>query len=290
MAKNLEAVNNYNITLVNVTVSLPRIAELPITAKTSVGDESTGQCHGVLHDAVLVVPTVLFVLYLAVHAKKNLTKLRNGRSYIMISYYALLWLASALNLAWCSLQYWQCSAGKEVSWNLLSLFTVSAMLYLEISLVAFLLQESYASGLETLARTFIISGIIAGVDILLKVIYVFGFGFPLFIDVESTHRMKWGLWIIHKLLLTAVYGFILFVHFSKWREKLPTRPAFYHYVVVMFVVSAGGIVRLCACWNGMGFWHLVIQSHGYLLSFTLSSLLVCNFSGRFFPGGRFSSG
>lgn len=104
MAKNLEAVNNYNITLVNVTVSLPRIAELPITAKTSVGDESTGQCHGVLHDAVLVVPTVLFVLYLAVHAKKNLTKLRNGRSYIMISYYALLWLASALNLAWCSLQ------------------------------------------------------------------------------------------------------------------------------------------------------------------------------------------
>lgn len=70
-------------------------------------------------------------------------------------------------------QYWQCSAGKEVSWNLLSLFTVSAMLYLEISLVAFLLQESYASGLETLARTFIISGIIAGVDILLKVMFIF---------------------------------------------------------------------------------------------------------------------
>lgn len=33
--------------------------------------------------------------------------------------------------------------------------------------------------------------------------------------------MKWGLWIMHKLLLTAVYGYILFVHFSKWREKLP---------------------------------------------------------------------
>lgn len=43
------------------------------------------------------------------------------------------------------------------------------MLCLEISLVAFLLQESYAAGLEILARTFIISSIIVGTDILLKV-------------------------------------------------------------------------------------------------------------------------
>lgn len=197
------------------------------------------ECHGFWYDAVLVVPAVVFVVYLAFQAKKNVIKLSNGRSYIMISYYALLWVASLLNLAWCALQAWQCSGGKEVAWNVLSLFTGSAMLGLEISLVGFLLQEDYASGVEALAHTFLVSGIVVGVDILLKVIYVFGFGVPLFtVGVGSTYGVKWGLWLIHKLLLTAVYGFILFVHFSKWREKLPPRPAFYNYIVIMFVLTA----------------------------------------------------
>ncbi|KAF9601659.1 hypothetical protein IFM89_021181, partial [Coptis chinensis] len=64
---------------------------------------------------------------------------------------------------------WECTTGKEFSWNLLSLFTTSGMLFLEISLLAFLLQGSYASGLDALTRTFVISGIILSVDILLKV-------------------------------------------------------------------------------------------------------------------------
>lgn len=68
------------------------------------------------------------------------------------------------------IQAWQCTTGKEVSWNLLSLLTESGTLCLEISLVAFLLQENYASGLETLGHTFSISGLIVGADILLKVI------------------------------------------------------------------------------------------------------------------------
>ncbi|KAF8399587.1 hypothetical protein HHK36_015455 [Tetracentron sinense] len=153
-------------------------------------------------------------------------------------------------------QMWECTPGKEVTWNFLSLFTTSGMLFLEISLVAFLLQGN-VSGLEALTRTFIISGLIVGVDLLLKAIYVFGFGVPLFIDSnETTHRVKWGLWVIHKLLLTAVYGFILFMYHSKWRERLPARPAFYNYIAVMFFVNA---IALFACGlvgngAGFGFW------------------------------------
>lgn len=60
-----------------------------------------------------------------------------------------------------------------MAWNLLSLFTTSGMLCLEISLLAFLLQEDYASGLDALAHNFMVSGIIVGVDMLLKVIFGF---------------------------------------------------------------------------------------------------------------------
>lgn len=69
-------------------------------------------------------------------------------------------------------QAWQCAPGKEIAWNLLSLFTTAGMMCLEISIVAFLLQENYATGLETLAHTFMVSGIFVGVDIFLKVMPV----------------------------------------------------------------------------------------------------------------------
>ncbi|KAK7388880.1 hypothetical protein VNO78_23707 [Psophocarpus tetragonolobus] len=213
------------------------------------------KCDG--YAIFLVVSSVLFVLYLMVHAKKNLNSICRRRSYVVVSYYAILWLVTLLNLAWSFLQAWQCSPGKEVAWNLLSIFTTSGMLCLEISLMAFLLKDNYMNGMEALAHSFLASGIIVFVDTLLKAIYVFGFGVPLFNrNVESTHMIKWSLWIVHKLLLAAAYGFILSVHFSKWREKVPPRPVFYNYVAVMFVFS---VITLFACGlagigSGLGIW------------------------------------
>jgi len=43
------------------------------------------------------------------------------------------------------------------------------MLFLEVSLVAFLLQGNHAGGLEAMKRTFGISTLVVGLDILLKV-------------------------------------------------------------------------------------------------------------------------
>lgn len=210
-------------------------------------------CHGVFYTAALSIPAALFILYLGFHLKKNIKKLSHRRSHVMIAYYVLLWFSAILNLAWCSLQAWQCTSGKEISWNLLSLLTESGTLCLEISLVAFLLQENYASGLETLAHTFMISGLIVGADILLKGIFVFGFHVPLFMDGETTHSGKWGMWTFDELLLTCTYGYILFVHYSKWRDKLPPRPAFYNYVVIMFMVHGVALFSCALAASGVGF-------------------------------------
>ncbi|OMO55331.1 hypothetical protein COLO4_36048 [Corchorus olitorius] len=216
-----------------------------------------GECHGFWHNLALIIPSFIFVLFLAFQAKRSYRKLSNGRSYIMISYYGCLWLVSLLNLAWCSLQAWECTPGKEMAWNILSLFTTSGMLFLEVSLVAFLLQGNYASGLEALTRTFAVSGLIVGLDLLLKAIYLFGFGVPVFIDnIEHSHQVKWGLWVVHRLVLTAVYGFILFMYHSKWRERLPARPAFYKYVTIMFILNALALLACGLTGNGsnFGFW------------------------------------
>jgi len=61
-------------------------------------------CHGLLFNLSLIVPSTFFVAYLASQARNSFEKLTYGRSYIMISYYVLLWVASVLNLLWCFLQ------------------------------------------------------------------------------------------------------------------------------------------------------------------------------------------
>ncbi|KAF2298565.1 hypothetical protein GH714_024134 [Hevea brasiliensis] len=88
-------------------------------------------------------------------------------------------------------------------------------------------------------------------------IYMFGLGIPLFIDSnEQQHHMKWSLWVVHRLVLTAVYGFILFMYHSKWRERLPARPAFYKYIVIMFTLNALALFACGLTVNGtdFGFW------------------------------------
>lgn len=209
-------------------------------------------CHGFWHNIGLIVPSFMFVMFLVVQAKKSFVKLSNDRSLVIIAYYGCLWVVSLFNLAWCLLQAWECTSGRQTPWNILSLFTDAGMLFLEVSLVAFLLQGNHASGKEALTRTFVVSGLIIAFDTLLKAIYLYGFSIPLFIDDgESRSRVKWGLWVIHKLLLTAVYGIILFMYNSDWRERLPARPAFYKYATIMFCLN---VTASLAC--------LLLTGHG----------------------------
>lgn len=218
------------------------------------------ECHGFTHNIALIVPSALFVFYLAYQARRSFLKVARGSSHIMKAYYGCLWLVSLLNLSWCCLQSWECTPEKEVAWNILSLFTSSGMVFLEVSLMAFLLQGNHASGLEALTRTFAVSGLIVGIDVFLKAIYLFAFGVPLFIENdENSNRVKWGLWVVHMLVLTAVYGLILYMYHSKWRERLPARPAFYKYIIIMFSLNALSLFSCGLTENGAGFGFWLYQ-------------------------------
>jgi len=204
-----------------------------------------------------MLPSLAFVGFLAWQARRSFRRLSYGRSHVVVvAYYALLWAVAVLNLLWCFLQAWQCMPDRAFSWNVLSLFTKSGMLFLEVSLIAFLLQGNDASGFESLARTFVISGAVVAADALLKTIYVFGFGVPLFIDTDQGTSGKWGLWILHKLVLTGVYGLIVFMHHSRWRDRLPAKPAYYNYVCVMLLLNGISLFGcfLIASGAGFGLW------------------------------------
>ncbi|KAK1643965.1 hypothetical protein QYE76_061770 [Lolium multiflorum] len=214
-------------------------------------------CHGAWYSLAVMLPSLAFVGFLAWQARRSFRRLSYGRSHVVVvAYYALLWAVAVLNLLWCFLQVWQCMPDRAFSWNVLSLFTKSGMLFLEVSLIAFLLQGNETSGYESLARTFVISGAVVCADVLLKTIYVFGFSVPLFIDADQGTGGKWGLWILHKLVLTGVYGVIVFMYHSRWRDRLPAKPAYYHYVCAMLLLNALSLFGcfLAACGAGFGLW------------------------------------
>lgn len=62
------------------------------------------ECHGLWHNVLMIVPSALFVIYLASQAKRSFSKVSNGRSHVVAVLYAILWLVSIFNLAWCSIQ------------------------------------------------------------------------------------------------------------------------------------------------------------------------------------------
>uniref|UniRef100_A0ACD5WAH0 Uncharacterized protein n=3 Tax=Avena sativa TaxID=4498 RepID=A0ACD5WAH0_AVESA len=214
-------------------------------------------CHGTWYSLAVMLPSLAFVGFLAWQARRSFRRLSYGRSHVVVvAYYALLWAVAILNLLWCFLQVWQCMPERAFSWNVLSLCTKSGMLFLEVSLIAFLLQGNETTGYESLARTFVISGAVVSADVLLKTIYVFGFAVPLFIDADQGTGGKWGLWILHKLVLTGVYGVIVFMYHSRWRDRLPAKPAYYHYVCAMLALNGLSLFGcfLVACGAGFGLW------------------------------------
>ncbi|RRT79267.1 hypothetical protein B296_00005194 [Ensete ventricosum] len=88
------------LTAVPFAVVLPG----PADGRASVSPSWLVGCHGLLYNLALIVPSVIFVAYLAFLARRSFAKLTNGYSYVMIAYYALIWLISVLNLLWCLVQ------------------------------------------------------------------------------------------------------------------------------------------------------------------------------------------
>ncbi|GAQ78512.1 hypothetical protein KFL_000140320 [Klebsormidium nitens] len=196
----------------------------------------------IFYDLAVGLPTIVFVAYLLTKVKGSVRKLVSSRSHIMSTYYGFLWIVCALNILRVLVQIFDAEpADSPRAWNVTWLITRFGMVLLEVSVVVFLSQGYLISGWEALIRTVAFSGVFAIVDTVIKAIYVFGLGVPLFItepDDEGNWR-KWSFWMLHALLFLGIYALILVLPHTRWRDRLPARPAFYRYVFVLFLINIG---------------------------------------------------
>ncbi|KAJ6928885.1 LOW QUALITY PROTEIN: hypothetical protein NC652_012901 [Populus alba x Populus x berolinensis] len=170
-----------------------------------------------------------------------------GRSSIMelpiIAVFGLL--ACLIFCNWFLLSgQWECTPGKEFSRGISLSIVYNIRNAVSVCVIAFLLQGILCEWIGRFDNNpfWLSQPSLVGLEYIpLRLVYLFGFGIPLFIDSsDHSNRMKWSLWIV----LTAVYGLIMFMYHAKWRERLPARPAFYNYIAIMFILNA---LALFAC-------------------------------------------
>jgi hypothetical protein len=157
----------------------------------------------------------------------------------MRTYYTFLWVICVLNLCWRLLKTQQSrNHDKETAWNIMSLGTRFGLVLLEVSVVVFLFQGYLISGWGALLRTLLFSGIFATADALVTAVVMFGFGVPLFtVQDDAGDWPKWGFWLFQNLFFAAVYAVILTLPYTGWRDRLPARPSFYRYVMILFILN-----------------------------------------------------
>jgi len=196
-----------------------------------------------IYDLAIGLPALAFLGFLAWHFKPSMRKLHRSRSHIMTTYYGFLWAITLLNALRCIAQIFQMGGSHVTSWNIMWLITRFGMIMLEVSVVVFLMQGYAASGRQALLRTLGFSTGFAGLETLVKTLYIFVLHVPLFMfggnpDDPSADMTwsKWSFWLVHALLAIIIYATILILPFTQWRDLLPAKSSFYGYVRCLLLV------------------------------------------------------
>ncbi|OAE33163.1 hypothetical protein AXG93_4773s1360 [Marchantia polymorpha subsp. ruderalis] len=249
-----------------------------------------GKCLGLVSlesvwaDIILLLPALLFLIFLISRVQSSVRKLVHSKSHIMGTYYSFLWIIAILNLCWCVLQIRQAKPHQQATaWNVMSLVTRFGMVLLEVSVVVFLSQGYLISGWDALLRTLLFSGVFAALDAIVKAVYIFGLGIPLLVNEDDGGDWrKWGFWLVHTLLFIGVYLLILILPYTKWRDHLPARPSFYRYVFILFVLNS--ITGLGSFLLGLGadFGHCIYAFTSFAYYAFYPPLLYMTFLADFF--------
>eukprot|EP00195_Chlamydomonas_chlamydogama_P010035 CAMPEP_0202913958 /NCGR_PEP_ID=MMETSP1392-20130828/61897_1 /ASSEMBLY_ACC=CAM_ASM_000868 /TAXON_ID=225041 /ORGANISM="Chlamydomonas chlamydogama, Strain SAG 11-48b" /LENGTH=285 /DNA_ID=CAMNT_0049605427 /DNA_START=111 /DNA_END=969 /DNA_ORIENTATION=+ len=250
-------------------------------------------------DVLTGVPALAFAAFLALRARPALQKLRTSQSLLMKVLFVALVSCSTLSL----IRVVATIAGSSntAAWNSVWILDQAGMLFLEVSMVLFLIHGHLASGAEALARAVIVSVVLALLDAGVKAGMVFGANVPLFAaSITTAHETdpdtwttrdahdsrlstapslwpKWGFWLVHCVLLSCFYAALLLAPYTALRALVPAKRSFAYYVAALLAIHGVGAVGalLSGMTVGVGLcaWGLASAAYGgtypWLLYMTL---------------------
>ncbi|KAI8477125.1 MAG: transmembrane protein adipocyte-associated 1 [Monoraphidium minutum] len=189
----------------------------------------------------LLLPSLAFLVFLALRLEASVRKLRRSRSHVMAVYYAFVWAITALNV----LRALVALVPATGLWDVLWLVTRFGQLVVEVSVIVFLVQGLATTTHQALLRTLAVSGAVAGLEAAVKVIYIFALHVPLFLDGSTpsdptgdTRWSKWGFWLARAGLSAAAYAAVAALPATPWRDLLPSKPELRRYAAALAAAYA----------------------------------------------------
>ncbi|XP_070557529.1 transmembrane protein adipocyte-associated 1 homolog [Ptychodera flava] len=196
-------------------------------------------------DVALLIPNVLYLLFLLINLRPALVKLRNSDSPIFMTFYILVFLVACIGIARCVVSMTisaASSAGSvidKILWLVLKFFVLTT----ELSVLIFGLAFGHLDSKASIKRVMTVTTLIA-------LMYSVTQGF---LEIaHPDHRLQdpdkdfdlYGhggmlFWFVSSAFFFVVYSCIFILPFTKLKEKilLPSKKSFYVYVFVLAVLN-----------------------------------------------------
>jgi len=177
-----------------------------------------------LFDLILLIPTLIFLLFLLWNLKKSLRKLKESESMIISTYYKFIWIVCVFNIVKCLIII--TTLQTPFIFDFLYLISNSLLIFLEISVVVLMSYGYMVTGREAMQHTAFISFIVTLFYFTIQCIAKYIFEVPLF-NMTTTSALFW--FIIGSIFMIS-YATVMILPSTCLKDKLPARPSYYHYV------------------------------------------------------------
>jgi len=233
----------------------------------------TWEYNGVnVYDLCLTIPTTCFLLFLLFKLRSSIRKLLETESMIMSTYYGFLWCVCLFNISRSLLNY--VVPNNPMLYNSLFMIANFILIFVEVSVVVFMSHGHMVSGREAIQRTVWITAAICVIYIVLQAVFLFGLGLQLYQPTSDSGVQLY--WFILGTVFALGYLIILILPKTSLKDRLPARPAFYHYVGLLFalnITKALGSILIFAG-GDIGFCFVDLGVFGYF-SLYAPTLYIC---------------
>ncbi|XP_015920218.1 transmembrane protein adipocyte-associated 1 isoform X2 [Parasteatoda tepidariorum] len=195
-------------------------------------------------DLSILIPNILFLVFMLVRCNKARLKLRATNSPIFSTFYILVALNAAISVLRCIVAMTVNATIPigEITDKILWVIVRCFLLATEISVLIFGLAFGHLDSQTSIRRVLLVTSLLSSVYSGLQGVLEITAPDENFIRVDKKGLFGHGgmlFWFISSIIFSLIYLIVLILPWTKLREKLalPTKPSFYWYILFLDVLN-----------------------------------------------------
>mmetsp|Transcript_26055 Transcript_26055/g.49209 ORF Transcript_26055/g.49209 Transcript_26055/m.49209 type:complete len:317 (-) Transcript_26055:268-1218(-) len=189
------------------------------------------------------IPAIIFLGFLVHKARRTWKQIRYMHNPTVTTYYLAIWVTCLINLVRASMDMSRhCHPGSFLAWDLMWMTTKAGMLFLEVFVLLSVAQGQQVHDDRKFVKKLILAFAASLATVLYRAVFLwFGdmkmYGTSYTDYQHQSTSSKFLFWGGETTMLLIVYTTIMFLPYTKWRDKLPARSTFIWYVRILAMLN-----------------------------------------------------